>query len=351
MTVFEPAPIVETPAPAAPAIPNFREDERIFARYDAMLQRRIKTFAMEHENSIRRNASAKRDDLREELARAEADHARCSELAATTREAYRAAFPHHVKRTRLIEPTAVENLRSLGKAKKLYRAAHEAWLAADRATSEIRRIEHNEPQLEIELQRALERAPQVIQEVTESDKWLAEIHADEELAAVKAKVDAIVAERDEYARRLAAGTVGETERRTRAWAQHDVKHIAVPVTGLLIVRVEQYGEAAYFIARDLRKQCYALPYDARLEPLLDGVYDIEKEGDAFVARRSRRPNSPLQLTVREHFQTCCDGQDGAAQLAFQAHREFITQARTFAATEADGIEAAAIAALTALAAA
>jgi hypothetical protein len=351
MTVFEPTPITDTPPPAGAsaevAIPNFREDERLFARYEAMLQRRIKTFGMEHESSIRRNASAKRDELREELAKAEGEHARVSALAATAREAYRKAFPRHVKRTRLVEPTMVENLRSLGKAKKLYLAAHEAWLAAEHAMSAIRRIEHNEPQLEIELQRALERAPDVIKDVTESEEWLAEIHAEDDLAEIKAKVDAIVAERDGYTARLAAGAVGDAERRLRAWAQQGVKPLAVPAAGLLFVRVDRYGEAAYFIARDVRKQLYALPYDRRLEPLLDGVYDLEKNGTAFAARVSRRANSPLQLTVREHFQMCFDD-EAAAQLAYQAHREFIKQPRSFAATPCDQREAAAIAALVAL---
>jgi hypothetical protein len=331
-------------------IPNFREDERIVARYESMLQRRKKTFAMEHENAIRRNASTKRDDLREELERAQAEHEKCSEVFETAREAYRAAFPDHVKKTRLVEPTMIENVRSLGAARKLYTAAHEAWLATERAMSSIRRLEHNESQLEIELQRAVERAPQVIREVTESEKWLAEIHAEEELGSVKAKVDEIVAEREAYAKRLADGGVTPEEVRLRAFALQGIKHITVPASGLLFLRVEQYGTAAYFILRDLRKQLYALPYDRRLEPLLDGVYDIEKAGDGVAARRSLRENGATQLTAREHFMKCNDNKDDVAQPEYQAHREFIKQSRMLAtASECDETEATATAALAALA--
>lgn len=336
--------------PLDAVIPNFREDERIFARYDAMLQRRIKTFGMEHENSIRRNASAKRDELREELDAKQAEHERASEASDRAREAYRAAFPQHVKKTRLIEPSMIENVRSLGAAKKLYAAAHDAWAAAEKAMSNIRRLEHNESQLEIELQRALERAPQVIKDVTESEKWLAEIHAEEDLAAVKAKVDEIVAERDAYAARLAAGTVPPEEVRLRAFAQANIKPLTLPVAGIVFLRVEQFDASAWFVVRDLRKQLYALPYDRRLEPLLDGVYDIEKAADGFAARHTLRPNGPTPLTVREHFQKCNDADEAAALAEYQANRAFIKQQRLLAsASDCGETDAAAIAALTALA--
>jgi hypothetical protein len=344
MTVSAQEPPVERP-PLDVAIPNFREDERVLARYESMLQRRIKTFGMEHESSIRRNASIKRDDLREELDRAQAEHERLSEIAAKTREAYRAAFPRHVKKTRLVEPSMMENVRSFGAAKKLYAAAHDAWAAAEHAMSSIRRLEHNESQLDVETQRALERAPQTIKDVTESEKWLAEIHAEDDLANVKSKVDEIVAERDAYAERLAAGRVGDDERRLRSFAQDGIKPIAVPARAIVFLRVERFGASSYLIARDLRKQLYALPYDRRLEPLLDGVYDIDKAENAVTARRSLRENGATLLTVREHFQHCCDNVDAAAQAAYEAHREFIKQPRALAPTSANDGEAAAIAAL------
>ena len=49
---------------------------------------------------------------------------------------------------------------------------------------------------------AIEREPEVVKEVTTSEKWLAEIHQDEELASVKAKVEEILAEREAWERRV-----------------------------------------------------------------------------------------------------------------------------------------------------
>ena len=322
-----------------PAVPNFREDERIQARYASMLDRRIKAFFVEHESSIRQNAYAKRDELRDELNEANVEWERRKEAAEVARETYQKAYPQHVKKTRLVEPSAIENLRSLGAANKLYHAAQEAWRAAENATSNIRRIEHNENQLDIELKKALERAPIVSKEVTESEKWLAEIHAEEELATVKAKVDEINAEREVYAKRLAAGTVSDEERRLRAFAEQDIKHIQLPLDGIIFYRIDQFGPNAYFIIRDLRKQLYALPYDRRLEALLGGVYDIVGTGKEYKVRKSTRDNGRTPYSLLDHFVKCSDNEE-AAQEASRRHQEWMKQSRMYSTMiECDEVEA------------
>jgi hypothetical protein len=317
--------------PPPPSVPNFREDERLQARYTSMLERRIKDFASDHDSSIRRNASAKRDELQEELAEANAEWSRRNEVFETAREAYRKSYPDHVKKTRLVEPSAIENMKSLGSANKLYKAAQEAWRAAESAASNIRRIEHNEPQVDVELHKALERAPDVVKEVTTSEKWLAEIHADEEMASVKARFDEINAERENYAERLAAGRVSNEELRLRAFAEGDVKTFQIPVSGIMFHRIDQFGPDAYFIFKDTRKQLYALPYDRRLESLLDGVYDFVRNGKEFELRKSLQPNSPLPLSQLEFFKKC-SANDEEAQEAYRQHQEFARAKRMLATT-------------------
>jgi hypothetical protein len=339
------------PSPA-PAVPNFREDERVLARYATMLERRKKTFFVEHESSVRRNASTKRDELQEALDAAQAEWDKRKELADQTREAYRAAYPHHVKKLRLVEPSGLENLRSLGAANKLYHAAEEAWRAAEAATSTIRKLEHNETQLDVELEKALERAPEIAKDVTESEDWLNEIHAEEEMAAVKAKVDAIEAERADYAERLANGRVSQQELRLRAFAQEDIKPLPLPAAGLIFYRIDAFGPEAFFILRDARKALFALPYDHRLESLLGGVYDINRNGKEFVVARTLQSNGRIPMTVLEHF-TKCDGPDGEAiQAAYKRHQEFAKEPRGYATlNEGNANEAAAIELFAAFAAA
>jgi hypothetical protein len=324
-------------SPPPPAVPNFREDERNQTRYKSMIERRIKDFASEHDNSIRRNASSKRDELQEELEEANAEWNRRTEALETAREAYRKVCPHHVKKTRVVEPSMIENMKSLGAANKLYHAAQDAWKAAENAASNIRRIEHNQPQVEIEMQKALERSPQVVKDVTTSEKWLAEIHQDEELASVKAKVDEVNAERESYAERLAAGRVSNEELRLRTFGEGDVKKFQMPVSGVMFWRIDQFGPDAYLILRDTRKGLSALPYDRRLETILDGVFDFTRNGKEFELRRALLPNSPMPLTLLEHFKKCSDTPE-AAQEAYAAHQEFVREKRALETTPVNELD-------------
>ena len=311
------------------AVPNFREDERVQARYASMLERRIKDQFAEHVNSIRRNASDKREELRADLDAAQTEWDQLKTVADAARESYRAKYPQHVKKTRLIEPTMVENVRSLGAANKLYHAAEDAWRNAEHAAGDVRRLEHNDEHLEVELEKALERAPEISKDVTTSEKWLDEIHAEEELGELKAKVEEIHAERDAYAERLAAGRVPPDELRLRSFAEQNIKPVQTPISGMMFYRFEKYGDQAYFILRDLRKQLYALSYDRRLEPIAGGVYDVVRAGKEIEVRRTTRDNSPIPMSLLDHFVRCSDKDDAAAQEAYRQYQELMKQPRSF----------------------
>jgi hypothetical protein len=179
------------------------------------------------------------------------------------------------------------------------------------------------------LQKAVERAPQVVKEVTESEKWIAEIHADEELASVRTKVDEITAERDSYAARLTSGKVSNEELRLRAFGEQDIKKFPLPISGVIFVRVDQFGPDAYFILRDTRKQLYALPYDRRLENILDGVFDFTRTGKEFDIRKALQANNPLPLSMLEHFKKTTDNEE-AAQEAYRQHQDFVREKRMLA---------------------
>jgi hypothetical protein len=334
---FAPKRVSSTPEPApsnrsangAPisAVPDFQGDERANAQYTAALQRRIAAFFVEHEASIRRNAAGKRAELRDELQEARSEWERANTAAQAARAAYRRAYPRHVRKTSLEAPSVVDHVRTLGAATALYRAAQDAWLAAERAAGNVRRLEHNDEQLEISLQKALERAPIASKEVTESKKWLAEIHAEGELATLKAKVDAIAAERADYARRLEAGGVSPAELRRRAFAEHHIGPIELPLDGMIFYSVEEFGDDAYFIVRDLGGRFYALPYDRRLEALIDGVYDVVPAGDTYRVC-PHAASGGRAFTLLDHFRACHDGLEEAAQAAYHRHQSVMRRRRT-----------------------
>ena len=320
----------EPPKPEGPAIPNFRDDERARTRYATMLDSRKKNFAREHESSVRNNAWAKRDELREELDKAGEEWERRKEAAEAAKEAYGKAYPQHIRKTRFVEPSAMENLKSFRAASKLYNAAKEAWLAAAEAESTIRKLEHNENQLDVELQRALERAPQIVKEVTESAKWLAEIHAEEDLGSAKARVEEIDSERAVYAKRLAAGNVSDDEKRLRAFGEADIKPIALNLDGFAFIRTESYGAQHFAILRDLNKQQYYLPYDPRLEPLVLGVYEFSRSGKELAVRPYQRPNSRDAFSLRDYFVKISENEE-AAEEALRQHQAWAKQRRLLAA--------------------
>jgi hypothetical protein len=163
------------------------------------------------------------------------------------------------------------------------------------------------------------------------------------MAAVKAKVDAIEAERADYAERLAAGRVTQRELRLRAFAMEDIKPLPLPASGVMFYRIDAFGPEAFFVLRDARKQLHALPYDRRLESLLGGVYDINRSGKEFAVARTMQSNGKIPMSLLEHF-TKCDGPDGEAiQAAYKRHQEFAKEARSYATlNEGDAHEAAAI---------
>ena len=294
-----------------------------------MLERRIKDFYTEHENSIRRNTSDKRDELRGEVDEVQAEFERLKAVADAARESYRAKYPQNVKKARLIEPSAFDNVRSLGAASKLYKAAEEAWRAAEAAASEVRRVEHNDEQLEAEMQKALERAPIISKDVTTSQEWLTEIHQDEDLGGTKTKVDAILAERAAYAERLASGSITTEELRLRGFAEQGIKPVQTPVTNAMFFRFEQFGDEAYFILRDTSKQLWALSYDKRLEPIMNGIYDFVRAGKEIQVKRSHKDNTAIPMSLLDHFVRCSDKNDAAAQEAYRDYQEVMKKPRSF----------------------
>ena len=315
-------------------VPDFREDERIQARYNAMLERRIKECFEEHENSIRRNSRDKSRELRAEVDAAQTEFERLKIASDAAREAYRAKYPHKVKKSRLGRPSAVDNVRGLGNAGKLYRAAVEAWRAAENAASEVRRVEHNREKLEAEMQKALERAPAISKDVTTSEKWLNEIHQDEDLAELKAKVEALLAERIAYTERVASGRVSVEELRLRCFAEQNIKRVQTPVNGAMFFRFEQFGNDAFFILRDTAKQLWALSYDKRLEPIIDGIYDFVSANNEIEVRRSTKEHSAIPMSLLDHFVSCSDRNDAAAQEAYGDYQRLLKQPRKFTTREA-----------------
>jgi hypothetical protein len=313
-------------------IPDFAADERAKQQYKTSLERRIKAYHAEQEAAVKRAFNSKRDALVAELGAAEMVIENRQRAASEAMALYRQRYPHRLVKGRAIKPSTMEWLMSFGVATRLHKAVMDANSAVIEAQSNQRRIAHKNEQLDSELGRALAQAEEKAKATTSSDEWLAELHRDKTMHGLKSQVDEIEKERAAFAKRLEAGRVPDTELRDRTFAEKGINALEIPLTGMMFYRVDRFGSLTYFIIRDLEKKLYALPYDPRLETIIDGVFDVYRVADAFDVRQRVHEESKLPFTILDHFYICNDKQDIVARAAYREQRGWMKNERGLPAT-------------------
>jgi hypothetical protein len=332
------------------AIPDFVEDARAIQHYKSSLDRRIKAYVAEQESEVRRAFAAKRETITAELAASASLLAARAEEVQKALAAYRTRFPQRVVKGRAVKPSFVEWLMSFGRASRLYRAVTDANSAVIEAQTTQRRLADKDEQLETELARALNATLEKAKQTTMSPEWIAGLHSDRAMADLKARADAVTRERESFAKRLEAGQVPDEELRDRAFAERGINHIDIPLAGFMFYRVDTFGKLSYFILRDLQKRLYALPYDPRLEAIIDGVFDIYRVADKNDVKQRVHDDSKLPFTILNHFYVCNDNEEVQARAAYRDQRAWMKTPRGFRATPAtDDIEREVIALLAELA--
>jgi hypothetical protein len=318
--------------PLTITIPNFTEDARTQQQYKTTLERRIKAYHSEQESAVRRSFVAKKESLTAELSVAENMIAARNVTAQKAMSAYRLRYPHRMQKGRPVKPSFLEWLFSFGGATRLYRNVTEANSAVIEAQTNQRRLGHKLEVIDSELSRALAATEEKAKETTSSPEWLADLHRDRALGDLKIRVDAIEHERESYAKRLEAGRVSDDEKRDRTFAEQNIHMVELPLTGVMFYRVDAFGSLVYFILRDLEKRLFALPYDPRLESIVDGVFDIYRVADSYDVRQRVHAESKLPFTILDHFFNCCDRQDAASRAAYREQRAWMKPARSYPAT-------------------
>jgi hypothetical protein len=329
MSLPSPATTDET---AGRVVPDFRADEAARAQYAQSLERRIKAYFSEQDDAIRRTFAAKRESLAGEILISEALIADRNEAAQKASAAYRIRYPHRFPKSRPVRPAFFEVVLSFGAASRLFGAIAAANSALIEAQTSHRRFTHKDEELDSDLNRALAHAVDTSKATTASPEWLAALHRDPALGAMKARVDAIEREREDYGQRLKAGRVPDDELRDRAFAELEVRPLEIPLSGMMFYRVDRYGALTYCIVRDLEKRFYALPYDPRLEAIIDGVFDVFRVADRFEVRGRIHAESKLPFTILDHFIACNDRQELIARGAYRDQRVWMKKPRSYAAT-------------------
>ena len=283
---------------SGPHIPDFEKDTQSIAAYDEARLRFERREASDAENKTRAAFQKKRDAIRAEIAVAASLLDERRTKAQKAMSIYASRYPHRIERNKPVKPGFWESLFSLGSAGRLYRRAVQTAADATSAQSLRRRKEHDEEELEQQLKRAIYLQEESIKKRMESAEGTDAFHARPGIAVLHKRVEEIKAERALYRTRLERGDVAPLEQRDREFSERKIAHLEPPFAGATVVRVVRYGELSYFLFRDLERHLLFLPYDPRLEPLIENVFDVYRLADAFEAKLARgtdgRPMPALQ---------------------------------------------------------
>jgi hypothetical protein len=286
----------------ASPIPDFEKDAQAIAAYNEARQRYERREASDAESKARAAFQKKREAIRAEIAVAisllEERRLKAQKAIST----YAARYPKRVEKGKPSKPSFWESLLSFGGAGRLFRHAVETANDLTSAQSLRRRKEHEEEELEQQLKRTLFLQEDAIKKRLESDEGLDAFHNRPGIGVLAKRVAEIKAERALYATRLERGEVPPLEQRDREFAERRFNHLEAPFGGMLIVRVVRYGDLSYFLMRDLERKVFFLPYDPRLEPLIDNPFDVYRVADAFEVKLARGADGRPMASL-EHYKT------------------------------------------------
>jgi hypothetical protein len=304
-------------------IPDFEKDAQAIAAYDEARLRFERREAGDAEAKTRATFAKKRDQIRAEINAANLIYEDRRDKAARALAHYSARYPHRMDGKRPLKPSFWEQLFSFWAAGRLFKKAVQTAADASAAQSARRRKEHDEEELEQQLKRTLYLQEEAIKKRLESQEGTDTFHARPGVAALFKRVEEIRAERAAYQARLGAGGVSPQEQRDREFAQAKVERIEAPFEGYTIVRVARYGDLTYFILRNLERKLFWLPYDARLEPLIEHVFDTYRLADTLEAKLTRGPDQ-RPLPTLQHYLTNFKNEDVARSEFRKARTAFRT---------------------------
>ncbi len=283
-------------------IPDFEKDAQSIAAYEEARLRFERREAGDAESRTRSAFTKKRDAIRAEIAVAASLLEERRIKAQKALAHYAARYPHRIDRNKPVKPGFWESVVSLGSAGRLYGRAVQTSADATAAQSLRRRKEHDEEELEQQLKRTLYLQEESIKKRLESPEGTDAFHARPGVAVLHKRVEEIKAERTAYKARLERGDVQPAEQRDREFTERKIVHIEPPFTGVTIVRVVRYGPLSYFLFRDLERKLFYLPYDSRIEPLIESVFDVYRLADSFEAKMTKGPDG-RPLAALAHYLT------------------------------------------------
>lgn len=296
------ADVPETPAAAAPAasshgfaIPDFVEDARTIASFEAARERFERAESQSAEDEITMDFKRRREVLQAEINTAQVVIDERQAKWEKALQTYAKRYPKLVEKTKARKPAFMQNLMSFGSAGKMYQATVDAQADLNDARSLRRRKEHDDEELDTLQRRALAKLEETLRDKSKSQDHEEKFLSRPGNAALAKRVQEIHEERAAYAARLEAGKVSPQEQRERRFAQLAAVPLEAPFAGMAIVGVETYGDLCYLMFRDREKHNFYHPFDPRLEGLSDSVFDVYRIADRFEAKLHKREGKTMNL--------------------------------------------------------
>ena len=310
----------------APIIPNFEADAHTLAAFDEAWTQYQTRVLSEAEEKTRATFARDRAVIRAEIALAGSELIDRRFKADQALKTYAFRYPHRIENNQPQPPSFWEQVFSIGTAGWMFRRTTVTATNVREALIERRRKEAEEVELEQRLQRDLTTQDEELRKSFHTDEGVAAFHAQPGMAELHQHVEAIEAERADYAARLADGNVAATEQRDRDFAQHKIKALEIPCAGVTIVRVARYGELTYYVLRDLKSHLFQLAYDPRLEFLIDVVFEVYRVGEAHHVRLVPGVGG-LPMSLADHYAANFPDQ-AEARSQLRKHRTALQGPRT-----------------------
>jgi hypothetical protein len=288
-----PAPV--PPNPSGAIIPDFAEDARAIASFEAARERFERSESQTAEDEIRLGFKRRREVLQAEIATSEMLIAERQDKWEKSVQAYAKRYPKAMERNKPRKPGFMANLFSFGTAGRMYASTVTTFADLNDARSLRRRKEHDDEELDDQQRRALSKLEESLKNHAKSNEGQDKFLARPGNAALAKRVQEIRAERAAFAARLEAGKVPPLEHRDRHFTQLAAVPLEAPFAGIAIVGVETYGDLCYLLFRDRERKHFYHAFDPRLEGLSDSVFDVYRIADRFEAKLHRREGKPMNL--------------------------------------------------------
>ncbi|MBV8423713.1 MAG: hypothetical protein JO349_00865, partial [Candidatus Eremiobacteraeota bacterium] len=155
-------------------------------------------------------------------------------------------------------------------------------------------------ELENWLRRSIHRVTVELKERAGTQEWLDKFHSRPEVAELWKRVKWIREDRENYQKRLEQGDVAPLEQRDRYLGENKILPLRPPFDGMMIDDIVNFGDISCWVFQDLNSNKFSLPYDRRLEPLIDSVFDTYRLVDDLKAKFNRSDDG-RRFTPLDHY--------------------------------------------------